>query len=257
MSIEQNNLLREAHYSDDEISLYDLYRVLVKRKNLIAIVVASVFAVCIIYLVSVQRIYQISAVLLPPTGSGNLYLTNLEIKDEADFKPEQAFKLYTQELTSNDRWSEYTKQEKKLFPRITKDEQFRNPFKVDKDKDIPYEHVVFKYETPHKDTAVEIAQGYLRFAERGLVDTLSQQIKQDIEHNIKALELEIQLDRDAAKQERLDKIVQLQNDLAIAKQLGIVDNAYFNLAGKGAGNMTGVFNIFTNNTTTPTYLRGT
>ena len=113
-----------------------------------------------------------------------------------------------------------------------------------------------KYDTPHKDTAVAIVQHYLHFAEQGLITVLTQQITQYINHNTKALELEIQFERDAAKQARLDKIVQLESDLAIAKKLGIVDNLYFSLAGK-TGNKASVLNIFTNSTATPTYLKGT
>jgi chain length determinant protein (polysaccharide antigen chain regulator) len=114
-----------------------------------------------------------------------------------------------------------------------------------------------QYDTPNKDTAVAIVQQYLHFAEQGLIDVLTQQITQYISHSTKALELEIQFEREAAKQARMDKIAQLESDLAIAKKLGIVDNLYFNLAGKLTGNKSGVFNIFTNNTSTPTYLRGT
>jgi len=259
MSVEQNNSnnsLREVNYNDDEISLYDLYRVLAKRKKLIAIILALVLVICGIYLLVAPKIYQVTAVLLPPT-SGDVYLTNIDIANVTDFKPDQVFKLYTQELTSNERWYDFTKKDKKLFSDASRASLIKNPFVMDKDKNLPNDHILLKYDTPHKDAAVEIVQHYLHFAEQGLITVLTQQITQYINHNTKALELEIQFERDKAKQARMDKIVQLESDLAIAKKLGIVDNLYFNLAGKLTGNKSGVFNIFTNNPSTPTYLRGT
>jgi LPS O-antigen subunit length determinant protein (WzzB/FepE family) len=88
MSIEQNNTLRDANYSEDEISLYDLYKVLVKRKLLIFIIIALSLVLCVIYLLVAPKIYQETAVLLPPT-SGDVYLTNIDIANVTDFKPER------------------------------------------------------------------------------------------------------------------------------------------------------------------------
>ena len=255
MTIQQTNSMRENGYSDDEISLYDLYRTLAKRKKLIAIVVASVLIVCGIYLIITPKIYQVTALLFPPS-SGDMYLTNLDVSKVADFQPEQVFKLYAQELTSNDRWYEFTKQEKQLFTNISLEDQLHNPFKLDKDKDIPGPHILLKYDTPVTKNAVAVVQHYLRFAEQGLIVRFVQQIASNISHTTKALELEIQLVRDAAKQARLDQIVQLESDLAIAKKLGIVDNLYFSLASKG-GEKAGILNIFTTNPATATYLKGT
>ena len=254
MTIQQTNSLRENGYSDDEISLYDLYRVLVKRKTLIAIVIASILALCVIYLLIVPKIYQVSALLFPPS-SGDMYLTNLEISKEAVFQPEQVFKQYAQELTSNDRWYKFTKQEKQLFTNISTDGQLHNPFKLDKDKDIPSTNILLKYDTPVTENAVAVVQHYLRFAEHGLIDKLIQQLSSQVKHNINALELDIQLQRDTAKQARMDQIVRLESDLAIAKKLGIVENLYFSMASK-AGDRESVLNIFTNNPATATYLKG-
>jgi chain length determinant protein (polysaccharide antigen chain regulator) len=255
MTIQQTDLIRENGYSDDEISLYDLYRVLVKRKNLIAIVFASILVICIAYLIVTPKIYQVSTLLFPPS-SGDMYLTNIDLSKVADFQPEQVFKLYAQELTSNDRWYEFTKQETKLFHNLSTDDQLHNPFKLDKDKDIPNLHILLKYDTSQTENAVAIVKRYLRFAEQGLIAKFIQQISSSVSHSIKTLELAIQLARESAKQARLDQITQLESDLAIAKRLGIVDNLYFSLASK-AGDKESVLNIFTNNPATATYLKGT
>ncbi|MBI1423161.1 MAG: hypothetical protein GC149_06820 [Gammaproteobacteria bacterium] len=255
--MQQNLPSGENTYIDDEISLYDLYSVLLKRKKLIGAVFISVLLVCAIYLLVAQKIYKATAVLLPPT-SGDVFLTNIDIKGVTDFKPEDVFKLYTQELTSNERWNAFAKSEKKIVGTLSAEAQFRNPFKLEKDKNLPNDHSLLTYETANKASAAEIVQRYLKFAEQGLIDVLTQQITQYIDHNTRALELEIQFERDAAKQVRMDKIVALENDLTIAKKLGITtDNIYFSLAGKAAGNKTGVLNVFPGDTTTPTYLRGT
>jgi chain length determinant protein (polysaccharide antigen chain regulator) len=245
----------EEYYREDEISLYDLYHVLVKRKNLIAIVLAAVLIVCGIYLLITPRIYQISAILLPPSPS-DLYLTNIDVSKENKRKPADIFKLFGQEIISSEKWHDFTKAEKKLFPDASVNDLLDNPFKLAKDKDFPGEHTLVNFETTDRARSAEIVQHYLKFVEQRFTDSLIQQVSQDIKHQTKALELDIQFERQSARQQRMDKIAQLEADLAIAKKLNITENLFFNLAGKASDNKTGVFNVFTGNTTVPTYLRG-
>lgn len=255
MNTEKKPIDREAYY-EDEISLYDLFRVLVKRKKLIAIVAAVVLIGCLIYVFAAQRVYRVQAILLPP-AQGDVYLTNIDIAKDTEFKPEEIYKLYTQEIMSNDRWTSFTRQEKKFFPDPDSEVATENQLKLGKDKDFPGEHTLLTYDTSDQGNAATIFQAYLQFAQQNLVHTLTQQLSRYIQHNTKALEKEIQFERDAAKQKRMDKIVRLKSDLAIARKLGIVEDLYFSLGGKPTGNKSGVFNIFANNTRIPSYLRGT
>ena len=256
MNIEQNNnMVRDANYSEDEISLYDLYRVLCKRKTLIALVFAVVIVLCVIYLLIAPKVYQVTATLLPPAQS-ELYLTNIEVSAELNYKPENIFNLYSQEVVSNENWNKFIHEKKNLFPKLGRNEQMQNPLKLDNNKDFPGEHATIKFATTERDKAAEIVQQYLLFAKQNLIKVLTQQITSYMSHNTKALATEIQFERETARQSRMDKMARLQSDLAIAKKLGIEENLFFNLAGKASDNKTGVFNVFTGNTSIPTYLRG-
>ena len=255
MSTEQNNLVRDVSYSEDEISLYDLYRVLSKRIKLIISVIVATLVICGIYLLVTPKTYQVTAILLPPANS-DLYLTNINVSDDMKFKSDHIFKMYTQEIVSNENWNQFVRKEIKLFSSIASNDHLGNPFKLDKDKNFPGEHAAVQFETTDQSGSAEIVRKYLLFAKQKLIDVLTQQITSYLSHKTRALALEIQFERQAAKQARLDDIAQLENDLAIAKKLGIEENLFFNLAGKASDNKTGVFNVFTGNTSIPTYLRG-
>jgi len=78
MSVEQNKGFYQTNHNEEEISLYDIYRVLNKRKKLVLIVFAAVLLFCAAYLLIMPRIYHVSATLLPPLP-GDMYMPNLPV----------------------------------------------------------------------------------------------------------------------------------------------------------------------------------
>lgn len=257
MSTENHHVDRD-NYDEDQISLYDLYWVLVKRKMLIGIICVLALIISVIYILVAPKVYQVKTIILPPT-SGDVYLTNFDVSDDLNFKPHDIFRFYTQEIISGQLWSDFIQQHKEFFGDRNSNAQQESPFKLGKDKNFPGDNALISYDSQNRGDAASVFRLYLKFAEEGLIQRLTKQIKNYIKHREIFLTLKIQDERSAAKQLRLDKIVQLESDLAIAKKLGIVDNLYFHTTGKFAGNNKagGVFNIFANNTKTPTYLRGT
>ena len=57
---------------DDEINLLDYWRVLVKRKLLIGIIVGAAFAGSIIYSLTLPPIYASTASIFPPQQEGSM-----------------------------------------------------------------------------------------------------------------------------------------------------------------------------------------
>ncbi len=61
-----------SHVTEDEINLLDYWRVLVKRKLLIGIIVGAAFVVSIIYSLTLPPIYASTASIFPPQQEGSM-----------------------------------------------------------------------------------------------------------------------------------------------------------------------------------------
>lgn len=255
-------LRRNADQMQDEISLIDLYQVLVRRKQIIFITLAVIITLSIVYLLVASKVYQVSAMLLEPTAD-QLALTNRTVVNpnvDAEntkplFIPEEVFKAYTIELKKKETWNRFVAANSELFnddpDDHVSDRSINNPLVVTDDKDFPGPHILIKYKSGDKNKAGQVLTHYLKFSKHEFTLHQIRIHKQKVEQKVAALELKIKASRSNGKIKREDEIVRLQSDLAIAKKLNIKDNRMLAVQDKTS------LTVVASNLDVPRYMRGT
>ena len=255
-------LRRNADTMQDEISLVDLYQVLVKGKKILMTTVAIVVALGVLYLILAAKVYQVTAMLLEPSAD-QLVLTNRTVVNphldagdsKALFVAKEIFDEYKFKLKRNKSWNlfiaaypEYFAGNKAPDPA---GESIHNPLVITEDKEYPGPHILVEYDSGNKDKSNEVLTQYLAFAGNGFVQDLIKLHKQKVEQKIDLLEFKIKASRAQEKIRREDNIVRLENDLDIATKLDIKENRMMTLHDKSS------LTVVASNINIPRYMHGT
>jgi chain length determinant protein (polysaccharide antigen chain regulator) len=257
----RNFLRRRSDQFQDEISLVDLYLVLVRRKKEVIVTLVVVILLAIIYLLLATKLYQARAMLLEPRAD-QLTLTNSTVvnpnlnPDDLNplYKPKEIFEAFKVEVKQRETWNKFIKANSELFTdgkKAIAGRSDNNPFLIDQDKDYPGPHIVLKFNTQEKDQAAQVLGEYLKFSKTLFTSHLIKQHKQDVQRKIASLESRIKASRVAEKQKREDEITRLENDLIIARKLNIKDNKMLALQDKST------LTVVASNLDIPRYMRGT
>ena len=236
---------------DDEISLYDLYAVLVRQKKVIFISIMAVLILCIGYLVLTTKIYQVNVTLLPPFIK-DLNLANLD----NGYTVKNVFEEIKTELRLVDNWKTFEKANKELLmiESTESDSIFEHPVEITQDKNFPGTHIQVNYKHKSRENVSTILQKYIQYVKTHYVENLLQQASSTNRNEIEKLTLEIMLARDTAKIRRQDKMLELQENIKIAEKLGITENSYYSLKSKNHDPK--ALTILTSNISAPSYLKG-
>ena len=251
-----------SEQEQDEISLIDLYLVLVKGKKILFATMIFVVLAAVAYLLLVTKVYQVTAMLLEPTAdqlvltNTNVVNPNIDVKQTKFlFEPKDIFEQYKVELKSNETWNLFVEAHPDSFGKNkTPDSEIvseHNPLVIATDKEYPGPHMLIEYDSDDKDQASDILTQYLGFARLQFVESLINQHKQKIEQKIANLEFNIKSSRAQAKIKREDEIARLENDYAIAKKLNIQENRMLAVQDKSS------LTVVTSNMDIPRYMRGT
>ncbi len=250
-SIEERRriLRRNSDQFQDEISLHDLYLVLVKRKMTIMITVAVCVIASLLYVLFATKIYQASARIIIPTVD-DLVLSK-QFKE--DLEPATIFTEFQTLLLKDGSWDDFAVGHEKLFKsRDDSDNEItKNPLKLGEDKTFVGEHVLVSYDSTDQVNITSILEKYLGFAKLRYIDNLISARKRRVTRDIELLELEIKQARKFETLKRQDQIAVLESNIAIAKKLNIVDNRQFTMQEKNK------LTVVAGNMNVPPYMRGT
>ena len=247
----------------DEISLIDLYLVLVNGKKILFATMIIVVLAAVVYLLLATKVYQVTAMLLEPTAD-QLVLTNTNVinpnidekQSKSLFVPKEIFEQYKVELKSNETWNLFVEAHPTFFGKSKKTPDLEivsehNPLIIAEDKEYPGPHILVEYDSNDKDQASDVITQYLAFARLQFIESLINQHKQKIEEKIAVLEFKIKSSRAQAKIKREDEIARLENDYAIAKKLNIKENRMLAVQDKSS------LTVVASNMDIPRYMRGT
>lgn len=254
-------LRRNNDQMQDEISLIELYQVLIRRKIVIAVTLAATLALSIVYLLLTTKVYQVEAMLLEPTAdqivltNSSVVNPNLDIKNVKPlFESKDVFEAYKIEVKKQENWNLFIEKYPEFFTNektgaVAKFQ--RNPLSLAEDKDYPGPHLLLEFDTVDKERADRILGQYLNFARGQLTTHLIKHHKQKVGEKLAALKLKIKTSRTSEKVNREDEITRLESDLAIATKLNIKDNKMLAVQDKSS------LTVVASNMNIPRYMRGT
>jgi len=242
-------LRRNSDQFQDEISLQDLYLVLVKRKMTIILTLVLCLIVSVLYVMFATKIYQASARIIIPTEDDLVLSKQLQEK----FDPAKIFTEFQTLLLKDATWNEFVDNHKNLFKpqNGNKKKVGSNPVELDKDKSFVGEHVLVIYDSSDQDNLNPILQQYIDFARDEYIKHLVSARERRIAREIEALKLVIEQARRFETLKRQDEIALIKNNLAIAKKLNIIDNQQFTLQEQSK------LTVVASNMNVPRYMRGT
>ena len=235
---------RGADY-DSGIDLIEWIGVLWKKKWLIGGVVAVVMLVAIAYALLATPVYKAQAEIFPPEK------TDLQVLDSALIRmvvtsatPIDVFASVKRKLDSkalrrdlfdamglNKLWSDKTIVNQPadwVFQEFDEKISIQYP-KVDEKQTYISSRIIIFLEGEDPELITNVINQMVERAERSVVTDIVQNIRIAANLRIADLEREIKSLRKMATKKRLDRIVQLEDAGAIARQLGLGDPITFNL----------------------------
>ena len=256
---------QQGGYRDDEINLVDLWLVMVRRWQWIAAVMALVVGAAVVYLLITTPIYEAEAVLLPPEDR---HVQALNIPGINEITPETAKtvkeKIY-QEFVGNIRSGGLLRQffaEHNLIAALagetpaSAEEIFRRKFQeallvTEGTRDqAGFVFVVLQGENPELIAAW--LNDFIKLAASSTVDKHIEGIQTRIVNEKETLQEQIRIDREFARQRRLDRIAVLAEEIAIARELNILSREDAPLRTLQGSN----FGVAVSTSEEPLYLRG-
>jgi len=249
IAAERRHLLRRnADQFQDEISLLDLYFVLVKRKMIILFTVALCVIASVIYVLFGTKEYHVTAKMLIPSPD-DLILSSQSYEKLA---PAKVFTEYKIILLKDEIWNDFVDEHKSLFQ--SQDDMknvLQNPIELGTDESFIGEHVLVSYKSNDKDNINPVIEQYIDFVKRRYIDHLISSLNRKVIRSIEALKKDIKLTRSFEAVKRKDAIILLASDLAIAKKLNIIDSRRFTM--KDQSKLT----VVAGKMNVPRYMRGT
>ena len=247
----------DSRQYEDEISLYDLYRILAEKKAILVSTIIISLLAATAYLYIVSPTYEAKLRLLPPKPS--TLVLSIPSHPYTEFDAEDVFQGFQAHLRSVDQWRQFMAASPELFsPEIRASQSnylLDHPIKFSKDNNFPAEHVDVAFQHEGASASASILSSYLEFSRNGYVSGLIGQVNDRIERQRENISADIALLRQRARLQREGEIERLRQDINLAKVLGIVDNLLIrsvDAAGSG-GDVT----LIATNEIMRGYMRGT
>jgi len=203
---------------EDEISLLDLWRVLVKQKQVIAGVTAIAVVVALLYALSVAPVYQAETHFLPPQAKEIQSLNVQGVQGVQGVSVDAVYSAYQRNLGSSRLQRQYFEQEgiRQLVEvdeaSGNSDEQvfesFSRQLKINSSKKNK-SALSLSVEWGDAETAARIANEYSALVDRETVKEFASNLRNAVSNRVRDIEYTIASKRKMAKQRRKDKVSQL------------------------------------------------
>ncbi len=232
-------LIPQEYYGgqqDDEISLIDLFLILWRKKLWIIGLTGLIMVMSIFYALSLSPVYQTTAYLLPPQGK-NIEILNLfsEPRENKDGVLEPAYTVktvYEQVMNNfksrqyqwaffnqNDLIKLYVKEpDADIRPRDVFNGAFYSALKVE-DKEGGEQTISFSY--GDKQEVVRLLNQYIAFINEATVKALLGEVIGGVQFEKQKVQQKIEQLRQDALLQRQDRILQIKEQLNIARKLNI------------------------------------
>ncbi len=249
---------------EDEISLLDLWLVLVKKRKLIfgLTTIATICAVA--YALSLPPTYKAEAILLPPTASDIQALNVQGVQGVQGVSIESIYTIFKRNLGSRTLQKQLFIEQgvaEQLAPTSGKENSMEKLFQqfaemvtiVSNKKNKDRLSLSIEHNDP--DHASALVNQLVADADRKTIHQLTSNLHDAVDNRIKGIEYNINSKLKMAKQRRKDQIASLEEAIQIAQTLNIADQLKTNT--DIAQEVQLPRNISANLATTPLYYRGT
>lgn len=265
------------HYHDDEIDLVDIWRLLVRWWRWIAAITLLSTALAVAYVLLAPRLYKVEAFVLPPLSSDIDQLAFSVIRRDvegaviAEVNGVAVEDVYGQALTNLQSRSvrRLFFDEHNLFDLLrdqgdedvgaqkvfTRD--FHQRLTVTRGKKERSDFTIISLEGSEPERITSLLNSFLTLVNGYSVAAMVQDVHADVGAKRESIVKKISALRQIAEDRRLDRVVQLQEALYIASQLGIDQRAVFSSAAFSQTKANPGFGVIVNSADTPLYLRGT
>ena len=218
-SIQPVNLqLIQTNYEEDEISLYDIWQILVEYKFYIASITCICTLVALIYAIQATPVYEAKAYLLPPEQKD---LEGINIR-ETKYSPLGIYQNYIRKLRSISIRRKFFEENNLVSQLVGNDDAdmnsdnvFNNEFNnklhieiihVDKRKIEDHDPIKISFTSMDAKLTAELVNKFISYVEKETIKLIKDDIKASIEFNIFKIEREISRKRGLTREQRLDQI---------------------------------------------------
>jgi len=247
------------HNTEDmEISLIDISKVLYRRKKLIMLVIGIVVFAGMFYAFSKERVYEVETILLSSSvkdlQSINVLKNNVNSHDIL----EKFIATFQSRRLKKEFFEKFKVLESILgeVPKLNRDlvingvfEKFADSFKISSDKDF----VRIKLIGTDKQNIGIWLDGIVEMANKKTIQVLVDSLENEVDTEIKSLNLEMEVMRESYLRKRDDELAILNEALSIAKELGI--NKYSFNPSASYDSRTSAVNAASHNS--PIFMKGT
>lgn len=234
--------------AENEINLFDLWRVLVRQWKVIGAVTGLSVLGAVAYVLLVTPVYEAEAILRPPESK---YVEALNISGISQISSADIFAKFTGNLKTG------------IFQNSSLRQQFvaENPQFSSLQRNLPgikegakneVGSVFVSLQGHDSKLVADWVNGFILLAERRTLGELFDGIEIKIANQKKEIQNQLEVARDFAGQRRLDRIAQLEDQIAIARASKIFDRKlsnYTTMTSQSVG-------VTLNTAQEPLYMRG-
>lgn len=255
---------------EDEISLVDIVRILIRRKNLIIGITIISVLIGLVYAFTTKRVYQVETILFPPSIENiqplNV-LTNSAVNSAAVFSTFvhviESRKLQKMFFDKSEILEIFSKNLNHNLSKKEANDLFRNfseSLKVNVDKKTSSTRITLQ--GIYKNKIGNWLDNLVKTANQETINQLVKNLQANIESKIKNITIGIASKRSIYKKRHEDELGRLQEAYEIAKSLGIrnhlfvpsVDNKSNNVI---SSELKGISNRLSNTDNLSYYMKGT
>ncbi len=213
---------------DNEINLFDIFYILYTSKLTIIGVTVLTISITIIYLLNVNRIYQSTSILTPPSVENIYFLNTMHIQE---LEPKDIFESFKNSVESRKVRKKFFGKNNLISEYLDADtqnltvnqikmgfKQFSKSIKVTAFSEVEMQ---ISIQGEDKDKMGSLLDRFIDFSLMETASDLKKQFNAKVNLEIKNLELEIVAAKALSKKKKAALINTLEKDYKIAKKLGI------------------------------------
>lgn len=210
--------------ADDQVNLCDLWRVLVRQRKVFGAITGLSVLGAVAYVLLATPVYEAEAIVRPPESK---YMEVLNIPDISQISSADLFAKFTGNLKTG------------IFQNSSLRQQFvaENPQFFSMQRNMPnikegakndVSAIFVRLQGYDSKLVADWVNGFILLAEKRTLGELFDGIEIKIANQKKEIQNQLQVARDFAGQRRLDRIAQLEDQIAIARASKIFDRKLSN-----------------------------
>ncbi len=212
--------------ADDEISLVDLWLILVRQKKTIILMTVLTVGIAVAYALLATPVYEAKVTFLPPTAKDLEFLQVQGVQGVQSVSIEQAYQSFKTNLGSNHFQQLFFDQNKTVMDLPPEQSEvknlqfFKDQLSVESDKK---DKTMLAFSVRWHDAvkAAEFANAYVDMVSKSTIEQLILDQSYGIQNRIDNIQYQIDSKRKLALERRQDNIARLKEALLLAEKLNV------------------------------------